>query len=85
MSEDYCCPQCGSIKSWHFSEGESASSSWDRFDKVSPDTGNCWKCGFGYSEHVNHPLKEQVEKFRKDRRLKKENQNETKKKLIHKG
>ena len=68
----YECPQCGSIKSWHFSEGESASSIWDRFDKVNPDTGYCWKCKFGYSEHVNHPLKEQIKEFREKRKSKRE-------------
>lgn len=59
------CPQCNSIKKWHFSEGESASSIWDRFDKVNPDTGCCDKCGFRYSEHAFHPLEEQLENFRK--------------------
>ena len=65
------CPQCGSIKSWHFSEGEKADSPFDRFDKVSPDEGNCWKCGFGYSEHIKHSLEEQIEKFREQRKLRK--------------
>ena len=68
---ELCCPQCGSTKSWHFSEGD-YNAPGDRFDKATPDTGNCWKCGFGYSEHINHPLKEQIEKFRKERKLIKE-------------
>ncbi len=64
------CPQCGSVKSWHFSEGERADSIWDRFDKVSPDTGKCWKCGFAYSEHIKHPLEEQIKEFREKRQEK---------------
>ena len=74
---NYCCPQCGSVKSWHFCEGESASSIWDRFDKVNPDTGKCWKCGFGYSEHVNHSLDEQIKNFREERKRKRERSNES--------
>ncbi len=66
-----CCPQCGSVKSWHFTEGEPASSIEDRFDKVSPDEGECWKCGFTYSEHVKHTLYEQLEKFREEKITKK--------------
>lgn len=64
------CPQCGSTKSWCFDEGESASSIWDRFDKASPDTGHCYKCGFSYSEHVKHPLEEQIREFREERKRK---------------
>lgn len=62
MSE---CPQCGSVKDWHFSPGEPAASKWDRFNQVSPDEGHCQKCGFHYSEHAFHPLSEQLERFRK--------------------
>lgn len=61
------CPQCGSIKSWHFCEGELADSIWDRFDKVSPDEGGCSKCGFRYSEHIKHPLEKQIKEFRENR------------------
>ncbi len=61
------CPQCNSIKSWHFIEGESADSIWDRFDKVSPDQGKCFKCGFSYNEHIEHPLEEQIKQFREIR------------------
>lgn len=61
------CPQCGSIKSWHFSPGEPAASIFDRFDKVSPDQGWCNKCGFSYSEHIRHPLEEQIREFREGR------------------
>jgi len=68
---NYGCPQCGSVKSWHFCEGD-YNGPWDRFDKASPDTGNCWKCGFGYSEHVNHPLSEQIKNFREERKRKRE-------------
>jgi len=67
------CPQCGSIKSWHFYKGISADSIWDRFDKVEPDEGNCWKCGFSYSEHINYPLEGQIKKFREKRTLKRKN------------
>ncbi len=63
-----CCPQCGSVKSWHFVEGEKANSPEDRFDKVSPNEGKCWKCGFGYSEHINRPLKQQIKEFRANRK-----------------
>ena len=66
----YECPQCGSVKSWAFDEGEPASSIWDRFDKCSPDTGYCWKCKFRYYEHIDHPLDEQIEEFREDRKQK---------------
>lgn len=67
MNELSCfCPQCGSIKSWHFSEGD-YNQSGDRFDKANPDTGYCWKCKFGYSEHINHPLSEQIKRFRNER------------------
>lgn len=63
------CPQCNSIKSWHFCEGEPADSIWDRFDKVSPDIGHCWKCGFSYNEHIKYPLEEQIQQFRIKRKL----------------
>ncbi len=36
----------------------------DRFDKANPDEGWCEKCGFRYSEHILHPLKEQLNRFR---------------------
>jgi len=71
-----CCPQCGSKKSWHYDDGVYADSVWDRFDKVEPATGRCWKCGFNYAEHINHPLEEQIEKFRKERALRKKGRKE---------
>ncbi len=58
------CPNCNCKRWWHFCEGEMAGSSIDRFDKVSPDEGWCSKCGFRYSEHVNHPLEEQLKRFK---------------------
>ncbi len=61
------CPQCGSIKSWHFCEGD-YNQPEDRFDKANPDMGHCWKCGFHYSEHVKHPLDEQIKTFREERK-----------------
>ena len=71
MSElSFCCPQCGSIKSWHFCEGD-YNGPFDRFDKANPDIGCCWKCGFHYSEHINHSLKQQIEEFRAKRKAKK--------------
>ena len=65
------CPQCGSVKSWHYDDGVYADSTDDRFDKVEPATGRCWKCGFCYAEHVQHPLSKQIEKFRKERKARK--------------
>lgn len=62
------CPQCGSIKSWYFDEGEYSSDPEARFDKETPDTGYCRKCGFHYSEHALHPLGEQLETFREERK-----------------
>ena len=66
MDEKYSCPNCGSIDKWHFSQGDSASSVWDRFDKTSPDEGHCDNCGFRYSEHVSHSLREQLGDFRRE-------------------
>ena len=63
----YACPQCGSIKSWHFCEGD-YNQPGDRFDKASPDIGRCWKCGFSYSEHVAHSLENQIKEFREKRK-----------------
>lgn len=62
------CPQCGSVKSWLFDEGEYASDPFARFDKTVPDRGYCRKCGFHYSEHAFHPLSEQINKFREERK-----------------
>jgi len=71
MSElSFCCPQCGSIKSWHFCEGD-YNGPFDRFDKATPDIGYCWKCGFNYYEHIHRPLKQQIEEFRVKRKAKK--------------
>jgi len=66
-----CCPQCGSVKSWHFCEGD-YNGPFDRFDKASPDTGYCRKCRFYYSEHVNRPLQQQIDEFRARRQARKE-------------
>ena len=75
MSElSYCCPQCGSVKSWYFSEGD-YNASFDRFDKANPDTGYCYKCKFSYSEDCRHPLSEQIQEFR-DKRKEKRRANE---------
>lgn len=67
----FSCPQCGSVKSWHFCEGD-YNPPESRFDKANPDTGHCWKCGFSYYEHVQHSLREQIEEFRKKRKEAKE-------------
>ena len=67
------CPQCGSVKSWLFDEGEYDRDPEARFDKTVPDRGYCRKCGFHYSEHAFHPLEEQINKFREERKIKKEN------------
>lgn len=66
------CPQCSSVKSWYFEEGDYASDPEARFNKETPDMGFCGKCGFHYSEHVLHPLEEQINKFREERKNKKE-------------
>lgn len=57
------CPCCG-YKKYLFNEGDRADSPLDRFDKASPDIGYCWTCGYGYSEHVDHPESEQIEKHK---------------------
>ena len=31
--------------------------------KIEPNEGYCSYCGFGYSEHINHPMEEQVERY----------------------
>ena len=61
------CPCCG-YKKYLFSEGERASSIWDRFDKTSPNIGYCWACEYYYSEHVDHPEKEQIEKHKQSKK-----------------
>ena len=57
------CPVCGEFTYFCF-YGEKADSVWDRFDKVSPDRFWCPSCDFRYSEHVFHPEREAVEKYK---------------------
>ncbi len=52
------CPVCG-VDAFAFHHGE-----WDSGGaKLTPDEGKCRSCGFEYSEHVNHPMAEQVERY----------------------
>lgn len=55
------CPCCGKETydfSWgHFEPGH-------RFGGSEPHMGYCRSCGFFYQEHINHPLKEQVRKYK---------------------
>jgi len=53
------CPICGEEEKWHFWEGD-----YEDNIKISPDEGWCEKCGFSYYEHCQHPLFEQIEKFK---------------------
>lgn len=58
------CPNCGEQDDWHFHYGECNADD----GKLEPDQGECYTCGFFYSQHVFHPLKEQLERFRKSRK-----------------
>ena len=59
MSE---CPVCGS-DTFRLYHGE-----WDSGGaKMTPDEGTCDECGFTYSEHIKHPMKEQVGRYQRVR------------------
>jgi len=53
------CPCCGK-ETYEKYSGES-----DGEQQLSPDVGWCSSCGFRYSQHVKHPLQEQVEDYHK--------------------
>ena len=57
------CPNCGknTYEEW---EGEYDIPDESGAKKLSPDTGKCSSCGFSYSEHIEHPLEEQVKNFK---------------------
>lgn len=56
------CPCCGST-TWDFHYGMREEG--HRFGGSEPDEGYCRMCGFHYSEHIDHPMSEQVEQYQK--------------------
>lgn len=57
--EDGPCPVCGQPY-YRQDSGE-----YDEGEQISPATGECSLCGFTYSQHVQHPMTEQVDEFKK--------------------
>lgn len=67
---NYCkaCPSCGK-RSYRFFEGEYDIEERGQGRKISPDEGYCGKCGFRYSEHIEHGSEdEQAKQYRQKKR-----------------
>ena len=54
------CPNCGE-------EGYHHVSGWQNGEPLEPDEAWCDKCGFRWIEHCEHPLSEQLAKFKRKR------------------
>ena len=54
------CPNCG--EPWHYYRG--ACEVGPGGQQLEPDEGNCDYCGFSYQQHCDHPVSEQIERFR---------------------
>jgi len=63
MSEHEC-PVCGEEKEWHYVAGECEREADGSGQQLEPDEWWCDRCGFRYSQHINHSMDEAAKAYR---------------------